>query len=227
MKRKLKWLILLLILVVGGSSAFASSAYGSADHRNFTNCLTPGHGDEDDKKDGNKGIGTDSDTSDDDKLNSDDTLIYDDLIILDLDDTLVYDDFDSPVKNQDSGRQFKNINENNGLYGSRPNASKSEYALPVPMSEDNGEQNSQRNGDEGIHPSVNIYPNPAISGQDIILQLENFNTGQIRVIDLTGKTVISKEINGAEAGISGLHSGTYLIMVYNASAVETIRVIVQ
>lgn len=224
MIREMKWAMLLLGLLIGNLAAFASFE-GEDEKENAKKTVTisqendEGEGDEDgEKKTGDNP--SDSVTIDKDKVNVEDTLVYDDLIT--VEDTLVYEDFDTPKKDkEDPGQGQLNINDGDGDH------SDEDHGGMVVTENYTPEQNHTGNSDDYTAPSINLYPNPVNSNSTIHLKLTGFSHGQITVTDLHGRCIHLSEINGEQSSLPGLSSGTYLVTASNESAIKTVRVIVR
>ena len=60
---------------------------------------------------------------------------------------------------------------------------------------------------------VEVYPNPVVG--DINIVFENSGLYNIRLLDLTGKVILSTEVNAARTALSseGLKSGVYFVQI--------------
>jgi hypothetical protein len=80
--------------------------------------------------------------------------------------------------------------------------------------------------DESANANLSVYPNPS---SDVVTIESNMTEGSIQIIDLTGKVVANKTVNGVATAIntSALTNGMYTVILTNGSTVETRKFIVQ
>jgi hypothetical protein len=81
--------------------------------------------------------------------------------------------------------------------------------------------------------SYNVYPNPAVNNINAELQLSKSITAQIKIVDLTGKTVkdfgnqnLNAGTNVVTASVEGVQNGIYLLTITGNGANFSTRVII-
>lgn len=74
--------------------------------------------------------------------------------------------------------------------------------------------------------STSVYPNPASSGD--LIRIDGAKTGNtLRVVDVTGKTVLNTMITGSSFELPSLESGVYFVTVINGNEQTVSRLIVK
>jgi hypothetical protein len=75
---------------------------------------------------------------------------------------------------------------------------------------------------------INLYPNPSSNQNVVVKSIAAMN--QISVFDITGKLIISKNINGLYAydlDAKNLNKGIYIVKVITSNSVDELRLIKQ
>lgn len=73
--------------------------------------------------------------------------------------------------------------------------------------------------------TINLFPNPAQSGQTIQWQSE-VEFSSIRIVDITGKSVFQQRLSAQQAILPSLNKGIYFATLENAKSFSVVKVVV-
>ena len=82
------------------------------------------------------------------------------------------------------------------------------------------------------HTSLDFeaFPNPANNSVSIITP-QNFENGKVRITDMTGRTVLSQDLDGSDRiqtlSTTDLSSGIYMITLYNQKEISSKKLIIK
>ncbi|NQY08422.1 MAG: T9SS type A sorting domain-containing protein [Flavobacteriales bacterium] len=77
--------------------------------------------------------------------------------------------------------------------------------------------------EDRVAGSFSVYPNPATDY--IIINTGNLNATEVRIVDITGKAVISADSNSQQIDVSGLSKGIYVVQLINGKSTKTEKLV--